>query len=231
VAGADQVSEAEVQEQHRRCGIRVLREWVREVVEAHQNIGTTPLRWRREADAINDEAEKKVEPEDRFLYYLKGLEIATDHLVTVAIGKGTVCKRVTFGGTNVDAFAEACIYRAEVYAPCKEDERWRSLWDSLIAGIKATRGWSADATTAEQVARVIFVSAVILRRAYEGILPSTPTGVERGFEMFATKVPVPIDTALSLPEQMQGVSQNLGWLHENLSKKRSRVYAAHPRWY
>jgi hypothetical protein len=185
------------------------------------------LQMRVEAEAASDLREQQVRPADRISFYLRQLETVMSHLAEVAIGIGTARKRVAFRGWVLIFYADVAIERAEEGDRLhQQNEQWRRLWNSLKASIVSIRRWTGDAEKAAQLAKVNFLAAFLLARAYERDSDCGPSEEKRAFEFCAGEVPFPIDATLPLPEQLQFVSRNLDWLHEQL-----RCEVIWPRWW
>ncbi len=188
------------------------------------------LQRRLEAEKAYDDAEKHDQPEDLFAYYLRRLEIPTSFLFEIALGLGTTRDQFSLDIGPFHTYIEICVARADAHAPAVLDERWRRLWESLKAGMISAPTRSGDGKVAAQLAGVMFVCSVVLRRAYERVLPSTPTGVERGFEIAAKSVPIPVDTTQFFTQQLEDVSANLRWLHRQMRQSTPVEVYAVPRW-
>jgi len=178
------------------------------------------LRWRREAEAGFDESEQEANPQDPNGFYLRKLEIVASLLAEVNTDLGDPTQQVAFRGRDLLECMDICVCRLkDIHASHKVDEQWLSLWDSFAAAIVAVERRADNSSTTAQVVKIIFVSSAVLARVYEAVSPCGPTGLEKGFVIFARALPFPIETEMPLAEQMQRVSQNLRWLHEQMRRR------------
>jgi hypothetical protein len=186
------------------------------------------LEWRREAEGAYDSSESKANPQDRRAYYLERLEIVAEHLFTAACGIGTIREQVSVGELDLLIYMDICVTRSDSSPPLRDhDECWLSFWSLLKALIVALHNWVGDPLITSQMAAVVFVSCVILRRTYEQHSNYKVSDVDIAFKACAASVPFPIDTDLPLAEQMKLVGSNLQWFHEQL-----RLAATpRPRWW
>jgi hypothetical protein len=178
------------------------------------------LRWRLDSKAGMDRWEKRERPADRTGFYLRRVENMASHVAGVAMGIGTIVPSLL---TSVDVAAERA---EEGNRLSNQSEQWLGLWESLKHAIGALHGWVGDAVVTAHFAKVVFVSAVVLRRWYELGSADGPSGDEVAFECLAKEVPFPIDTRQPMTVQVESVSRNLDWFHEQI-----RTGTGRPRWW
>lgn len=174
--------------------------------------------WRARAETDLDVLEKEDSPQDLIAYYMERIEIVAAHWAWITGCFATESSRVNVGDRDLIEFVDVCVRRVEAAggADAMADPCF-GIWRSFTRAIAGLKGWEGDSGKAVQIVNIIYVCALMMRRAYRPSLMWKLDTPEHVIEKWAASLPFPLDTRDTLREQAQILARNLRWLHETLA--------------